>query len=151
MKGPRLRFLVVLTLACLVLIPWTVLLGLTLPDEHTARRWPLTWVGFDVALIACLATTAWMAYRHRLAVVLWAMLTGTLLLCDAWFDITTATGDELAASILEAAVAEVPLAVFLFYGARRVLLRTARPGPPAERRRARLSAIPVAATTDERS
>ncbi|MFI5952911.1 hypothetical protein [Cryptosporangium sp. NPDC051539] len=143
MKGPRLRFLVVLTLACLVLIPWTILLGLTLPDEHTSRRWPLTWVGFDVVLIGCLGTTAWMAYRHRLAVVLWAMLTGTLLLCDAWFDITTATGDELLASILEAVVAELPLTGFLFYVARRVLLRTVRPGPGR-----RLSQLPVSGTAD---
>ena len=116
----RVRFLVVVTTACLLLIGWTVLLAVTLPSHHTASRWDLTWVGFDVALIGCLARTAWLAYRRRYGVALWAVLTGTLLVCDAWFDSTTATGLELVGSIAAAVVAELPLTALLFYVAHRV-------------------------------
>ena len=39
-----------------------------------------------------------------------------MLLCDAWFDVVTATsGDEQAAAILEAVVAELPLAALCFW------------------------------------
>jgi hypothetical protein len=116
----RLRFLVVVTTACVLLIPWTVLLAATLPSQHTASRWDLTWVGFDVALIGCLARTAWLAYRRRYGVAFWAVLTGTLLVCDAWFDITTSTGLELVGSVVTAVVAELPLTALLFYVAHRL-------------------------------
>ena len=40
-----------------------------------------------------------------------AALTGTMLLCDAWFDVvTSAGGDELGRAVLEALFAELPIA-----------------------------------------
>ena len=53
-----------LTVASAVLIPWIVLLALTLPRHYVAGHWRLTWVGFDIILLASLAATAWFAWRR---------------------------------------------------------------------------------------
>jgi hypothetical protein len=43
-------------------------------------------------------------------------VTGTLLICDAWFDVlTTRTGTELLQAALEAALIELPLAALCFW------------------------------------
>jgi hypothetical protein len=45
-----------------------------------------------------------------------ASIAGTLLVCDAWFDTLTSTpGSELAWAVVEALVAELPLAAFCFW------------------------------------
>jgi len=38
--------------AAIALIPWTIYLGLTLPQSYSAQHWRLTWVGFDILLLA---------------------------------------------------------------------------------------------------
>jgi hypothetical protein len=38
-----------------------------------------------------------------------------MLLCDAWFDVITSSGNEQAESILEACLAELPLAALCAY------------------------------------
>ena len=90
----RRRLVLMLTVASAVLIPWIVLLALTLPRHYVAGHWRLTWVGFDIILLAALAATAWFAWRRRQAVVITAFITATLLTCDAWFDVTTASGQR---------------------------------------------------------
>ena len=37
--------------------PWTLYLALTLPRHYSAHHYWLGWAGFDVALVAVLATT----------------------------------------------------------------------------------------------
>ena len=50
------------------------------------------------------------------------IITGTLLLCDAWFDLTLNYGsDGFTASVLSAVLAEFPLAFLMFAGARRLV------------------------------
>ena len=47
---------------------------------------------------------------------IFASIAGTLLLCDAWFDmLTSQPGIELAWAAVEALVAELPLAAFCFW------------------------------------
>ena len=116
----------VVTAACLLLIPWTVLLAITLPPDYTAPRWDFTWVGFDTVLIVCLSQTAWYAYRRRQMVAYWAMITATLLICDAWFDVATADGGELWWSLGSAALLELPLAGLLLWWSRRIITLTVR-------------------------
>lgn len=84
------------------MIPWTVYLALTLPQNYTVRDWPLTWVGFDALLVAFMVATAVLTWLHRQVLVLPAFTTGILLLCDAWFDVTTSSGDELRVTVLTA-------------------------------------------------
>jgi hypothetical protein len=50
------------------------------------------------------------------------IITATLLVCDAWFDLTLDYGSSgFTASILSAVLAELPLAFLLFAGARRLV------------------------------
>jgi hypothetical protein len=111
----RRRFVVLLTGASVGLIPWIVLLAITLPHRYVAGHWTVTWVGFDIALLGCLALTAWLAWRRRQSVVIFAFTTGTLLCCDAWFDVTTASGRaDTIIAVASAALLELPLAALLF-------------------------------------
>ena len=107
------------------LVGWTVFLALTLPSVHSARHWDAAWVGFDAALIAILAATAWAAWFRRQILVAAALIAGTLLVCDAWFDIVTSLGTpDQTVTISTALLAELPLAGVLFWLARRIMLRT---------------------------
>jgi hypothetical protein len=115
--GPQTRRHVVETLviACLVLCGWIVALGFTLPRRYDAAHWNLAWVGFDLALLVGLAATAWAAWRRRVVIVLFATVTSTLMLADAWFDVTTARSSDLWVSATQAVLVEIPFAVFLLY------------------------------------
>jgi hypothetical protein len=96
------------------LVPWAAFLAATLPEQHRADDWNIAWVGYDVGLILAFAATAWFGWRSRQLVITACLVTATLLLCDAWFDLTLSWGStEEAASIFTAAVAEVPIAVYL--------------------------------------
>jgi hypothetical protein len=118
----RRRFVVLLTGASVGLIPWIALLAVTLPHRYVAAHWTVTWVGFDIVLMAGLALTAWLAWRRRQAVVITAFMTATLLTCDAWFDITTASGRaDTLTSVASALVLELPLAALLFAAAYHLL------------------------------
>jgi hypothetical protein len=111
----RRRLVVMLTVASAALIPWIVVLAVTLPHRYVAGHWTVTWVGFDIILLVCLAFTAWLAWRRRQVVVIAAFITATLLTCDAWFDITTASGrTDTIVAIASALLLELPLATLLF-------------------------------------
>lgn len=96
-----------------MMIPWVIYLAFTLPHDFTVRNWPLTWVGFDSLLIAFMAGTALLAWLHRLPLVFFAFTTGILLLCDAWFDITTAGRGELKAAAVTAVLGGLLAAVLI--------------------------------------
>jgi hypothetical protein len=121
----RRRIVDLLVITCLGLIPWIVLLGLTLPRRYFANHWTLAWVGFDVALLCALAATAWAAWRRRQTVIVVALVTGTMLVVDAWFDIVTdSTTRDLILSIASAVFGELPLAALLFFIAFRLMRLT---------------------------
>jgi hypothetical protein len=104
-----------LLLIALALGPWTLYLTYSLPSRHLTHRYDLAWVGFDVALLASFAITGWFALHPSKWLVPAAAVTGTMLLCDAWFDVITSSGHEQAESILEACLAELPLAALCAY------------------------------------
>jgi hypothetical protein len=106
--------------AALAMIPWTSLLAVTLPDRYVTHHWSVTWVGFDSALLVSFGVIAWAAWRRRAALLPATVVTATLLGCDAWFDVTTAsTTSDLVASAVTAAVGELPLAAALIWLAAR--------------------------------
>jgi hypothetical protein len=118
----RRRLVLLLTGSSVGLIPWIVLLAITLPPRYVAGHWTLTWVGFDSVLLSLLALTAWLAWRRRQALIVTAFLTAALLVCDAWFDITTASGRaDTIFAIASAVLLELPLAALLFAVARHLL------------------------------
>jgi hypothetical protein len=112
------------------LVPWTVWLFVSLPDDHLARHWALAWGGFDVGLGISLGLTALLLLRRSPFAGVAAAASGTLLVCDAWFDIVTSRGtDELLQAVALALVAELPLAAVCFWIARNIerVLADARP------------------------
>ena len=95
-------------LCALILILWAGFLIITLPRNYTANHWHVAWGGFDIGLGAALVATS--------VAVVAAAVTGTLLVCDAWFDLmTSSTTAELVQAALEAALVELPLAALCFW------------------------------------
>jgi hypothetical protein len=94
-----------------VTIPWTVHLAMSLPVQAHTHNYRVAWVGFDVMLVVVLLLTAYFAWRGRPSAGLLAACTATMLVIDAWFDITTSPPAEVTAAILTAVLVELPLAV----------------------------------------
>jgi len=118
----RRRFVVIMTIATVGLIPWVIVLAVTLPKHYIAGHWTLTWVGFDLALLSSLGLTAFFAWRRRQAVIGFAFLSAAMLSCDAWFDVTTSSGTaDVVTSVVSAALVELPLAAMLFAVAHQLL------------------------------
>jgi hypothetical protein len=109
------------------LLPWCVVLSVTLPATAQAQHWPAAWVGLDAGeAIAALATAAALLARADARAALTAAAGGALLLTDAWFDVcTSAAGFDRAVSLTEAAFVELPLAGAAFWLA--VRLTRSRP------------------------
>jgi hypothetical protein len=117
--------------ATLALIPWTLIYISQLPDHHTAKHWNLAWAGFDLALCGALGVTAWASLRERALLIVGLIVSSTLLLCDAWFDVATSldTADE-AVTLITALAVELPLATYfavLAYRSLRTSIRVSRP------------------------
>jgi hypothetical protein len=70
-----------------------------------------------------LLATAWAAWRQRAVLILFAIIMATLLIVDAWFDVTTARRGDFLQSLLLAVFAEIPLAALLFWTAWRAARR----------------------------
>ena len=104
-----------------VLIPWTALLFATLPRHYVANHWDFAWGGFDIGLGLALASTAVLVARRSPFAEITATITGTLLVCDAWFDILTSRGtSDIAQATTSALLIELPLAALCFWMARNV-------------------------------
>jgi hypothetical protein len=108
---------VVLSLA---MVPWIAFLAVELPDEHLTTHWQLIWIGLDTGEAVTLAATGVAVARRSLWTPVFATATGTLLLVDAWFDVVSASGRELAAAVVMAACLELPLAALCFWISRNV-------------------------------
>ena len=112
-------------LAALFMIPWTVFLGYTLPRRYDARHWSLLWIGFDVILCVVLISFAWLTWKRRQLMLVTAIIAGTLLFCDAWFDVITSWGNrDHWVTVITALFAELPLAAFMFWLAYRAIRRS---------------------------
>jgi len=106
--------------AAIALIPWTVYLGLTLPQSYSAQHWQVTWIGFDILLLGFMFATAVLGFVHHHLLTLFAFTTGVLLVCDAWFDVLTAKRGDFAVSVLTAVLGELPIAAVLIFGTLRI-------------------------------
>lgn len=138
-QRPQLRrstFLALLTSAVALEAAWTVYIGWRLPREYVANHWDLAWVGIDIAQVFMLGAAAWAAWRRRALLILFASCAGTLLLVDAWFDVTTARRGDFRQSLIMALLVEIPSALILFWVTRRavgLLARQAFDGSPIRR------------------
>lgn len=121
----RKLFLLGTIVCCVVLAVWIGVLAVTLPRYYRAGGWRGAWVGFDLAELVAFAATAWAAWRGRQVLIICLTVLATLLLCDAWFDVTlNVRTSGFQVSLLSALLIEIPLAVIAILGARRLLRLT---------------------------
>jgi hypothetical protein len=112
---------------CVALAGWIVVLVLTLQRQYTATHWRGAWVGFDFLLLTAFAATAWAFWRERQVVIMCLVVTGTLLCCDAWFDLILDLGTPgIWESVASAVLVELPLAAVLFAAARQLVRLSVR-------------------------
>lgn len=118
----RRLFLAVMTCSFVFLVPWVAYLSTSLPARREVSQWDIAWVGFDCFLVAAIGMTALWAWLRRPILIPWAIITATLLCCDAWFDIVLDWNTpDLFLSVLTAGIGELPLAALLFYAAHRLI------------------------------
>ncbi|WP_427917496.1 hypothetical protein [Streptomyces sp. cg40] len=131
----RRHTLELLTVCAVGLVPWTVLLAVTLPSAYEVHQWRVTWVGFDVLLVLAMAATALLGWRRHRAVIVAAVFSAALLICDAWFDVSLAfgTSDIWSAAAL-AVFAELPLAGYLIHRVMGMISLAQWPSPKADTR-----------------
>jgi hypothetical protein len=129
LRRQRRLALLVSAACCVILAGWIVVLAATLPHRFDAHHWRAVWVNFDVFLLAAFAVTAWAIWRERQVLILLLVGVGTMLCCDAWFDVGTSLATSgVWISLASAAFAELPLALLAFVGARRLLKATVEAG-----------------------
>ncbi len=93
------------------LLPWSVVLGLTLPASTFVPNWSLAWMGLDLAEAVAALLTAWLLGRGSSLAALPAMAGAGLLCADALFDVcTSAAGQPRLLAVGEAVLVELPLA-----------------------------------------
>ena len=122
MKRLHSRLLAVLVACCAGLGAWIVYLAVSMPTGYRSKAWSAAWVGFDILLLLALVGTVVAAMLGRQIVVLLAVFTATLLLCDAWFDVVLDWGtSDVWGSLASAVFVEMPLAAFLVFRARKLV------------------------------
>lgn len=125
-RSARERVLLLLIVGVVGEIAWTIYLGWRLPRIYVAEHWDAAWVGLDAGEIFLFLACAWAAWRRRAVVVLFATAAATLLVVDAWFDVTTARHGDLLQSLLTTGLVEIPAALGLLVVAYRVARRVLR-------------------------
>jgi hypothetical protein len=98
-------------MAGLAMIPWVFILACSLPPAVRAAHWPAAWAGLDALEAAGLMATGVALIGRYRWLCLPAAVTSTLLVIDAWFDITTsAPGPAATVAIAMAIFPELPMA-----------------------------------------
>jgi len=93
------------------LIPWMIILAVSLPASARAAHWAAAWVGLDALEALGLIATGLLLIRRDSRYCLTAAATAVLLLADAWLDLTTATpGSAQLTAVVMALFAELPMA-----------------------------------------
>lgn len=111
-RAGRAREARLLTLCAALLLPWIVVLGMTLPENEMARNWSTAWSGFDVLLALMLAGTAWLQRAGDPRVGALAGASAAMLVADAWLDTSTsALGADAVLAWCSAVFVELPLAL----------------------------------------
>lgn len=106
----------------IVLIPWTIYLGASLPTHHLSAHWDISWSGLDVGIILAMLATGIFAIRKSIWIAITSSIVGTLLIVDAWFDIMSERRElQFHEALFLAIVFELPIALVSYYVAYRVL------------------------------
>jgi len=112
----------VYVLLSVILVPWTIYLGATLPRHHLSAHWDVSWTGLDIALVLTILATGILAYTRSKWIIIVSSTVGSLLLVDVWFDvISERRGLLLRESIILAIFIELPLSFTSYYIAYKAL------------------------------
>jgi hypothetical protein len=111
----RVWLLLIVGGVAVALLPWTAYLSATLPSKHLTEHWDVAWAGLDLFEAASLVALFIAVVRRSTFVPMFAAVAGTSLLCDAWFDVTTAGGRSFHWALAQALGAELPLAALCFW------------------------------------
>jgi hypothetical protein len=116
-SGRRRRgwLVVAAVVACAAVAAWIFALAEMLPARYVVGHWDAAWIGFDVMLLISFACIGWTAWRRISAVPMAALVSAVLLVCDAWFDLMTASGGGDVVASVGYATVELPLAAGLSY------------------------------------
>lgn len=126
----------VYVMLAVVLLPWTIYLGASLPEHHLSAHWDVSWTGLDIGLIVTLVATGLFAYFRSIWVVIAAASTGSLLLVDAWFDVMSERqGSDFRQALILAFAFELPLATLSYFLAAHALHHNTKPGVRRKRRK----------------
>jgi hypothetical protein len=126
-KSPNRAVAVATAVFAGALIPWIVLLALTLPPRYDAGHWRILWVGYDVAEVLVLGFAAWASWFRRQILIPISLVAAVLLFCDAWFDIVTSWGRrDQWVTLATGLGAEIPLGLFFLWLCRLLVLRSIR-------------------------
>lgn len=111
----------------IILVPWIIYLGISLPVRHVSRHWDTSWVGLDIGIVAMLILNAAFSYAGSKWLVISASFTTALLCTDAWFDVMSAhSGAPLWQALASACFVELPLAALTMLIAIRIVHREHR-------------------------
>ena len=106
----------------IILLPWAIYLGATLPAHHLSAHWDISWTGLDIALFATMLATGILAYLKSHWVIISSSTVGSLLIVDAWFDTMSQRRMlQLREAIILAIFVELPLAFISYFIAFRAL------------------------------
>ena len=101
---------VALLVAAAAMVPWLFVLSVSLPHTTRVSGWSTAWVGLDVMEGLALLGTGLLLVRRDPRVSPLAAVTASLLLVDAWFDLTTSgSGRDLAIAVGMALLVELPI------------------------------------------
>ena len=99
-----------LLFAAAAMVPWLFVLSVSLPHTTRVSGWSTAWLGLDVMEGLALLGTGLLLVRRDPRVSPLAAVTASLLLVDAWFDVTTSgSGRELAIAVGMALLVELPI------------------------------------------
>ena len=106
----------------IILLPWTIYLGASLPAHHLSAHWDISWTGLDVGIIVAMSLTGLFAYLKSRWIIISSTTVGSLLLVDSWFDVMSERrAAQLHESIILAVLVEIPLAIISYYIAYKTL------------------------------
>lgn len=122
----RVTVLLVTIGGAVALLPWVTYLSVTLPASANGGAWRTAWIGFDVILAGTLGLAGWLVWTRRQLAVVALPVGATLLMIDAWFDVTLSWGTaEQWGAVATAIFGELPVAAVLVIGTVTVLSRSA--------------------------
>jgi hypothetical protein len=102
-------------LFAVILLPWIVYIGLSLPARQLSPNYDIAWTGFDIMLFSALASTAYFALRRSRYLSTAAVACAVLLTADAWFDVMTSPANERIEAVLLCLLVELPLATLCLW------------------------------------